>query len=82
VALSKARYLHNEDGVWVPFESIKLFTLLLVAPLKARYLYIKVAVEGPLKTRYLHITIPVGGPFESKVLTVLMISFVVHYMSG
>jgi len=38
--------------------------------LKARYLYITIAVWGTFETivRYLHITVAVGDPFESNVL--------------
>jgi len=49
------------------------------APLKANYLQIVVAVGAPLKAKYLHIAVSLGDSLKAEYL--LMICFVVHYMS-
>jgi len=47
--------------------------------LKENYLQIAVAVGAPLKVKYLHITVSVGVPLKAEYL--LMICFLVHYLS-
>jgi len=47
--------------------------------LKSNYHQIAVAVGPPSKANYLHITVSVGTPLKAEYL--LMICFVVHYMT-
>ena len=47
--------------------------------MKANYLQIAVPVGAPLKVKYLHITVSVGVPLKAEYL--LMICFLVHYLS-
>ena len=48
-------------------------------PLKADYLQIAVDAGASLKAKYLHIKFTVGGPLKAEYL--VMICFVVYYMS-
>jgi len=48
-------------------------------PFESNYLQIAVVVVAPLKAKYLHNTVSVGAPLKAEYL--LIICFVVHYMS-
>ena len=82
----KVEHLHNTVSFRGPFNEVLkrstyIFQWLLEAPLKANYLQIAIPAGAPLKAKYLHITVSAMDSFESRVLRLLMICFIVHYMS-